>query len=168
MCLHHIFTSLYSRIKNKFLRHGCPSDGFDDYFQEALLIFYKRINKGKAPVNKERFIGTACFYLWMNDKKNRIINKSIDGMDFIDENDTEHNDIEHFLFYKHFKSLPTQSREIISLSLKGISVHEITARLQLPNDKATINKRHYWKKKLKTMILSDPLYKMNYAGKIPD
>jgi len=72
-------------------------------------------------------------------------------MDFIDENDTEHNDIEHFLFYKHFKSLPLRCREILSLYLQGLPIHKITTRLQLSNDKATIDKKYHCKEKLKDL-----------------
>lgn len=163
-----IFTSLYIKIKKRFLRYGCPSNRFDDYYQEALLIFCKRINKGSEPVNKERFIRTACLFLWLKDKKNPVVYELIDGLDLIDENEDENNDLKYFLFWKHFKSLPAEPREIIFLSMRGLTVHEITEKLQFPNDKATIDKKHYWKEKLKELILSDPLYKMNYESKAPD
>ncbi|PKP22533.1 MAG: hypothetical protein CVU05_03515 [Bacteroidetes bacterium HGW-Bacteroidetes-21] len=170
----YIYKNYYPIIENIILTqyHGSVAQA-KDIFQDALLTVYTATT-GEVPLKINytfiTFLSTICKRRMIDEirkskKETReiefdcILNDEPNICDLIIEEDKVR------LFEKHFTKLGEKCREILSMFLEGLSIKEITCKLNMSSDQFTKKRRLQCKISLFKRIFEDPTLKELINGK---
>lgn len=146
-------------MKRLMKSYGCPSSDAEDIFQEALLIYSKKVSDPSFDLTTEPFfyVKNTCKLLWFNQIRKEGKNLKTELL----ENIAEYNDD---WFQKEMKlqniekaitQIGKQCQELLKLfySLK-FSMTDIAKKLGFSNDKVAKSQKYRCISKLKDIIRS--------------
>jgi len=80
----------------------------------------------------------------------------------VEMDESMHQNLEDFLYYKHFSKLTENCQKIIRMLLRKISSKEITQMMGFTSENYTNKRKHQCKESLMKKIKNDPMYKNTY------
>jgi len=168
--LEYIYESYYPPIQSLITRNSGSEDDAKDIFQETILIVYDKTNTDELTLQcslKTYFYSVSKNLLFEHLRQKRKMNTAfVDTEDLesieVEMDESMHQNLEDFLYYKHFSKLTENCQKIIRMLLRKISSKEITQMMGFTSENYTNKRKHQCKESLMKKIKNDPMYKNTY------
>lgn len=162
--------SLYKKMPDikRFLKSiGCKSTDAEDIFQEALLIFSRKINTPDFVLNVEPFhyVKNTCKFLWYNQSRKEGKNPSVELTEHIteEENDWFQKELKLKNIEVALSKIGTQCQELLKLFYGfGWNMVDIAKKLGMRNDKVAKAQKYRCIGKVKDLIRPVPEDSSNF------
>lgn len=160
--LNYLYKDPLNKIRKFILRNSGTLDDANDVFQDAIIILFHYVKKGKykEEYDLDGFLFRVAKNAWINlaRKKQKVIKQEFTGYDVSDETDHLHDMIEEerlSTFRSLFDKLEDNCKKILSYVIfEKKSMKEISALMGFKDDNVAKN-QHYRCKKYFSKILME-------------
>lgn len=166
--LEHIYQVYYDQIKYLVLSNSGTQNDAEDIYQEALIVIYRKLKKGKLEIENcsfNTYLYSVCKLLWLKQlEKKKIKPDEMAEQDNL--SNSEQDDLlkvyekseKYKLFQKHFNRLQSDCKEVLELALERFSLREIASKMGYGSEKYAKKKKYLCKERLIESIKKDPKY----------
>jgi len=149
----------YPQVEKLILSKGGSKDEAKDVFQEALIIFYEKVQHTNFKLTSSigTYLYSVCRFIWKDELSQR--NKSVPiSIEFASEEETEfQNAIEREKKFLQIENALTQIGEKCLTLLKlfyydGLKMKEIASKVGLKSEKIAKNQKYKCLERAKTKI----------------
>jgi len=163
--LRYVYLNFFPEVKLFVLKNGGSLQDAKDYFQETIIIVYRKIKEGNFSVNKsfQHYLLGICKYILIEQKSKDMVNEvelsKYAAYERVPENEFEQirKHYEYKLYQHHFRQLGQDCQKIIGMILQKIPIKVIAE--EMSTTEGYIHSRKYkCKEQLITNIKSDPKF----------
>ena len=146
----------------KFLKtRGCGATEAEDIFQEALLIYIRKIESDDFELTTEPFhyVKNTCKFLWYNQarKKGRLSSEELPEIEAYENDDWFQKELKFQLIEKAISKIGKQCQQILQLFYgKGWDMTAIAKKVGLRNDKVAKAQKYRCLNKVKAQVSELP------------
>ncbi|MBL1281560.1 MAG: sigma-70 family RNA polymerase sigma factor [Fluviicola sp.] len=143
----------------KFLKSkGCGATEAEDIFQEALLIYVRKMEDAEFELTTEPFhyVKNTCKFLWYNQarKKGRSSSEELPEIESFENDDWLQKELKFQLIEKAMTKIGKQCQQILQLFYgKGWNMTAIAKKVGLRNDKVAKAQKYRCINKVKEQVL---------------
>lgn len=149
-------------VKRYLKSKGCKSADAEDIFQEALLIFARKLKDPEFELTVESFhyVKSTCKFIWYNQSRKESKHRQTE----LHENFSEEEDEDWILKELKLKSIEDalsqigkQCQQILKMFYGlGLNMVEIAKKVGLRNDKVAKAQKYRCINKVKEIVLNEP------------
>jgi RNA polymerase sigma factor (sigma-70 family) len=157
------FKSILKFIKDQY---GDEEDA-EDVFQDAMMVIFKKVQNDELVLSSSfsTYLFSVAKYIWYNEIRRKItkgtVRKEVDEYeDIYDDIADIHIKVERDkLVRKHFETLPSYCKKLLTFVFQEFSISEITKEMNYSSEQHTKNRRLKCKTILYNKIKNDPKFK---------
>jgi RNA polymerase sigma factor (sigma-70 family) len=165
-CIKFMYREYFPLVKSIVTKNSGNYQDVEDVIQDGLVMLYQKSNKGPICLNctLKTYFYSLCWNIWMQrlDRKWRLLYQDEyqdePAVEF--ENDKKEDDEEKFeklrLYHKHFSSLPSECRKLLTMFMKKTPLKLIARDLGLKNEAYAKTRKYMCKNMLRKKIMNDP------------
>ena len=151
--LDYLYKKHYKMMLKLVLRNSGNEDDAQDIFQEALIVFWKKVSAKELVLTSKisTYLYSICKNLWRKelDRKRRLSHESKDGQEFVNYDQKEREEIIHAVI----KSLGETCQKVLAYYyFDNRSMNEIAEKLGFANSDTAKTKKYKCKKELDKRI----------------
>jgi len=166
--------SLYKQWPDarKYLKSiGCGSTEAEDIFQEALLIYVRKVETPEFELTVKPFyyVKNTCKFLWYNSarKKARSANQELPEIEFIEDDEWFQKENKFQMIEQAMSQIGKQCQQILQLFYGGgMNMTEIAKKIGLRNDKVAKAQKYRCINKVKEIIQNQPSEETSIISKL--
>ena len=161
-----IYTTFLPKITSFVKQNNGTEDDAKDVFQEAILVFYKKIRSGNFKLTSSfyTYLYGICRNLWLQ-KLQKTYKKTVtfsDDREFKYESDFEaimESEERYRLFRSKFRELSENCRNLLQLFFQRVPMKEIANQMGFGSISYAKKRKFECKEKLVALIQQDPQFK---------
>jgi RNA polymerase sigma factor (sigma-70 family) len=162
-----IYHTNFRSVRKYIKDNNGNDDDADDVFQEAIMIVYRKIQNSDLVLSASfsTYLFSVAKYIWFNELRRKkitgvVTNEPDEFYGFYDDIADIQIKVERDkLMRKHFNSLPSLCKKLLTYVFEGLALSEITKKLNYNSEQYTKNRRFKCKTILYKKITNDPKFK---------
>lgn len=168
--LQYIYKNHYDPVRQLIINNSGSDDDAEDVFQEALIIVFKRLNKGdefELTSTFKTYIYSVCRLIWL--KKLRDLRKMDvtelnremeDYLEFEEPPPVQDKDLRMAIYQRNLLLIPGDCQNILRMTAENIKAKDIAEKLGFRSDSYVRKRRHFCKEFLVNKIKEDEEYRV--------
>lgn len=160
-----LYDDYFDRIAHYIVQNSGSKTHAQDIFQDAVVVLFQKVRSPEFQLTSSiyTFLFSVCRNLWL--KKLRKSGKeevtSDQDMEYIDEGpekDEWEEQARYQMYRRKLRQLGEGCQNLLQLSMQGLSMKQIVARLGISSEQYARKKKFKCKEQLVRLIKADPDY----------
>jgi RNA polymerase sigma factor (sigma-70 family) len=151
----------WPEVKRFLKSKGCNSKDAEDIFQEALLIFTRKLDEPDFELTVEPFhyVKNTCKFIWYNQSRKENKNRHTELHENVIQEDEEWilKELKLVSIEKAIEKIGKQCQQLLQLFYgQGLSMADIAQKIGLRSDKVAKVQKHRCITKVKEIVMNSP------------